>query len=116
MPAQKQPRSRSENESNLLKLYGATCPSPYVKDAFHRYLIEGETGAVNPANAGTKAAAIQIGKRIQSPKAVRSYLSVSVRQGCISPVSDRRRDGRGESGQCRHKSSRDPDRKTNPIS
>ncbi|HEY3492304.1 MAG TPA: hypothetical protein VGK43_05090, partial [Solirubrobacterales bacterium] len=28
-----------------------------MKDAFHRHLIAGETGAVNPAGAGTKAAA-----------------------------------------------------------
>jgi len=28
-----------------------------VKDAFHRLLIGGETGAVNPAGSGTKAAA-----------------------------------------------------------
>jgi hypothetical protein len=28
-----------------------------VKDAFHRYLISGDTSAVNPAKAGTKAAA-----------------------------------------------------------
>src|SRR5436309_2021641 len=28
----------------------------YPKDAFHRYLIEGEEGAVNPALTGTKAA------------------------------------------------------------
>ena len=32
-------------------------PSPYVKDAFHNYVIAGEAGAVNPAHVGTKAAA-----------------------------------------------------------
>ena len=32
-------------------------PIPYVKDAFHRHLIDGEAGAINPAETGTKAAA-----------------------------------------------------------
>ncbi len=31
--------------------------STYSKDAFHRYLIDGETGAVNPREEGSKAAA-----------------------------------------------------------
>ena len=31
--------------------------SPYVKDGFHRRLIEGDEAAVNPAQRGTKAAA-----------------------------------------------------------
>jgi hypothetical protein len=30
--------------------------SPYVKDAFHRYVVNGEKGAVNPNGHGTKAA------------------------------------------------------------
>jgi hypothetical protein len=32
-------------------------PSPYVKDAFHNYVIAGEKGAVNPAKTGSKSAA-----------------------------------------------------------
>jgi hypothetical protein len=47
----------TENESNAEKLWGQPNPSPYVKDAFHRYVVGGEKGAVNPAKAGTKAAA-----------------------------------------------------------
>ena len=47
----------TENESNNEKLWGHANASPYVKDAFHRYVISGETGAVNPAKTGTKAAA-----------------------------------------------------------
>jgi hypothetical protein len=45
------------NESNAERLWGQPNPSPYVKDAFHRYVISGETDAVNPAKTGTKAAA-----------------------------------------------------------
>src|SRR5262249_26962233 len=33
----------------------ATSRSPYVKDAFHRYFVQGEQDAVNPQLAGTKA-------------------------------------------------------------
>ncbi|HHJ18748.1 MAG TPA: glucosidase [Gammaproteobacteria bacterium] len=47
----------TENESNSEKLWGIDNPSPYVKDAFHRYLIHCEDDAVNPEQQGTKAAA-----------------------------------------------------------
>ncbi|MGC1217031.1 MAG: glucosidase [Phormidesmis sp.] len=46
----------TENETNKEKLYGRISKSPYVKDAFHRYIIDGETAAVNPQQTGTKAA------------------------------------------------------------
>ncbi len=47
----------TENDSNNVRLFGGENASPYVKDAFHRYLVDGETTAVNPAREGTKAAA-----------------------------------------------------------
>jgi hypothetical protein len=47
----------TENESNMQRLWGQTNASPYVKDAFHAYIISGQDGAVNPARVGTKAAA-----------------------------------------------------------
>ena len=47
----------TENESNAERLWGQPNPTPYVKDAFHRYVISGEKDAVNPAKTGTKAAA-----------------------------------------------------------
>jgi hypothetical protein len=47
----------TENETNLQQVFGAANASPYVKDAFHRHVIAGEAGAVNPARRGTKAAA-----------------------------------------------------------
>jgi hypothetical protein len=48
----------TENETDAPALFGAPSASPYVKDAFHRYLIAGERGAVNPARQGTKAALV----------------------------------------------------------
>jgi hypothetical protein len=47
----------TENETNYERLFGSPNKSAYVKDAFHRYLLEGQSGAVNPADEGTKAAA-----------------------------------------------------------
>jgi hypothetical protein len=47
----------TENESNAYCLWGAPNQSSFVKDAFHAFVVHGQTGAVNPARTGTKAAA-----------------------------------------------------------
>jgi hypothetical protein len=47
----------TENETNFQRLFGTLNRSPFVKDAFHRYLVDGETGAINPEQTGTKTAA-----------------------------------------------------------
>lgn len=47
----------TENETNCERLYQQPSKTPYVKDAFHRYVVQGEHGAVNPRMTGTKAAA-----------------------------------------------------------
>jgi hypothetical protein len=47
----------TENESNAQRLWGQANGSPYVKDAFHSYIISGQRETVNPAKTGTKAAA-----------------------------------------------------------
>jgi hypothetical protein len=47
----------TENETNYEKVFNYRNRTPYVKDAFHRYLIEGQKAAVNPAQSGTKMAA-----------------------------------------------------------
>ncbi len=46
----------TENESNAQRLWGTASASPFTKDAFHRYVVNAESGAVNPARTGTKAA------------------------------------------------------------
>src|SRR5262249_8804046 len=48
----------TDNDTNTERLYGFTNARPYVKDAFHRYLIQGERPAINPQESGTKAAAV----------------------------------------------------------
>ncbi len=48
----------TENETNSQRLFGSSNPTPYVKDAFHDYVIEGKTDALNPEQVGTKSAAL----------------------------------------------------------
>jgi len=48
----------TENETNFKRLWDFDGGLPYTKDAFHRYLIEGERGAVNPDGTGTKACGV----------------------------------------------------------
>jgi hypothetical protein len=47
----------TENETNMERICNTPNRSPYVKDAFHNYVIRGRTDAVNPQKIGTKAAA-----------------------------------------------------------
>jgi Mannosylglycerate hydrolase MGH1-like glycoside hydrolase domain len=47
----------TENETNYERVFGTRSPTPYVKDAFHNYVIHSGDGAINPAETGTKAAA-----------------------------------------------------------
>ncbi len=47
----------TENDTNYKLLYNGENEQPYVKDAFHHYIVNREKGAVNPAQNGTKSAA-----------------------------------------------------------
>ena len=47
----------TENDTNLERLGGGPNPGPYVKDSINDYVVHGRCDAVNPAKAGTKAAA-----------------------------------------------------------
>ncbi|HEY7504105.1 MAG TPA: hypothetical protein VH700_08395, partial [Gemmatimonadales bacterium] len=46
----------TENETNVARLFGTPNAQPYVKDGFHRAVVDGDQSAVNPAKEGTKAA------------------------------------------------------------
>ncbi len=46
----------TENETNKELLFDVKNKSPYVKDAFHRYIINEEQNAINPQQVGTKSA------------------------------------------------------------
>jgi len=47
----------TDNETDFVRIFGTPNPSPYVKDAFHAYVVHGRRDAVNPTATGTKAAA-----------------------------------------------------------
>ena len=64
----------TENETDKRRLYGLDNDSPYVKDAFHRYVIEGASAAVNPLNEARRRGAL----RLTSPA------RASVRDGSAS--------------------------------
>ncbi|HEU4410647.1 MAG TPA: glucosidase [Polyangiaceae bacterium] len=49
----------TDNDTNYEALYGRPNLTPHVKDAFHRYVVGGERGAVNPERVGSKAAALK---------------------------------------------------------
>jgi hypothetical protein len=79
----------TENETNTERLNGQKNHGPYVKDAFHRYVVSGEHASVNPAMTGTKAAAhyaseIPVGKswtlRLRLTDAKPTQQSASVRE------------------------------------
>ena len=48
----------TENNTNEERIFGAISETPFVKDAFHRAIVEGELDAVNPDGSGTKCAAV----------------------------------------------------------
>ncbi|GIH98380.1 MGH1-like glycoside hydrolase domain-containing protein [Planobispora takensis] len=46
----------TENQTDNERLFGTENLSPYVKDGIGRFVVEGESAAVNPEQSGTKAA------------------------------------------------------------
>jgi hypothetical protein len=46
----------TENDTNNERLFGTQSPSPYVKDGIDRFVVHGDTAAVNPLATGTKVA------------------------------------------------------------
>jgi hypothetical protein len=48
----------AENETNGRRLFGDSSATPFSKDSFHRYVVNGETDAINPEERGTKAGAL----------------------------------------------------------
>ena len=46
----------TDNETNSEKIWGVPNTTPFQKDGFHRFVVEGERGAINPAGLGSKAA------------------------------------------------------------
>jgi hypothetical protein len=47
----------TENETNTERLFSTPNAQPYVKDAFHQFIVKASADAVNPSRTGTKSAA-----------------------------------------------------------
>ena len=79
----------TENETNCGKLWNQPNPLPYVKDAFHEYLISSREDAVNPEKVGTKAAAhYSLEVPAGSSKTVRLRLSAKPAGDAFSTFED----------------------------
>jgi hypothetical protein len=66
----------TENETNCERLFNAPSACAFVKDAFHEYVVNSNKAAVNPAQTGTKAAALyELKVPAQSSATVRLRLS-----------------------------------------
>jgi hypothetical protein len=75
----------TENDTNQKLLFDSPNASPYTKDAFHRYLIDGEADAINPAQTGTKAAALY---RLNIPAGGSVTLQLRLCEHALTPVTD----------------------------
>ncbi len=60
----------THNDTNHQKLFNTPNETLYVKDAFHRYLIEKEQNAINPEHFGTKSCFHYFFPKIASQKSV----------------------------------------------
>jgi hypothetical protein len=49
----------TDNETNQQRIFNVPGPR-YVKDAFHRYIVDGQNDAINPQNVGTKFGALHV--------------------------------------------------------
>ncbi len=66
----------TENETNSERLFGTKNQQPFVKDAFDRYVLHNDEGAVNPAKSGTKACGLyKIHLKPGESRSVRARLS-----------------------------------------
>lgn len=74
----------TDNETNFQRVYGAHehNPSPHVKDAFHRHIVDREP-ACNPARTGSKSCA-----RIERVVPARGSVTVRLRLTASAPAPD----------------------------
>ncbi|MHB8519493.1 MAG: MGH1-like glycoside hydrolase domain-containing protein [Limisphaerales bacterium] len=68
----------TENETNVARLFGAEAVGPFVKDAFHDYVIAQRQDAVNSKAVGTKAAAYY---RLEVPAGSERVISLRLSAG-----------------------------------
>ena len=104
----------TENETNLEKLYGVPNPHPYLKDAFHEVIVNGNTSLLKRKMEGTKAAPVYRFK-ISGLEKKEIYLRLSDTQVNGNPfenarqIFDQRREEGNEFGKCLVPLNADPD-------
>jgi hypothetical protein len=76
----------TNNETNSQALWNEPNPTPFTKDAFHRYLIHGEKGAVN-GKSGTKGAIHYFFPSVAPGKSVVIQLRLSGKK-LLKPLQD----------------------------
>jgi hypothetical protein len=76
----------TENETNAPRLFGSTDARGFFKDAFHEYVVSGNTVAVNPNRTGTKAAAHYL---LSIPAHGHKTIRLRLASGCVeTPFAD----------------------------
>ncbi len=73
----------TDNESNAERLWARPNPQPYVKDAFHRRVVDGQLDATNPDQAGSKAASRH---RFELAPGATATLRLRLRLGPADPL------------------------------
>ncbi len=87
----------TENDTNGQRLFGWPLATPYVKDSFHRFIVDGETDAVNPDQTGTKAAAVhRLDLDAGETKTIRLRLSSTAHEAPFGGFDELRSLRRGE--------------------
>lgn len=76
----------TENESNLKELFEVENQSPFVKDAFHQYVVHKNTKAVNPKKTGTKAA-FYYKRKIEAKGSTRIVLRLANQSNDAKPLA-----------------------------
>jgi hypothetical protein len=79
----------TDNETNVSRVFGPGCANsrPFVKDAFHRWIVNGEP-CTNPAGRGTKAAIHYEYAAIPAGKSVVLRLRLSDKWDLDNPLAD----------------------------
>ncbi len=76
----------TENETNTRRLYGDVDGAQYVKDGINQYIVQGDKGAVNPGQIGSKAAAHYVLSTLPDrPTTIRVRFTNGAADGALDP-------------------------------
>ena len=76
----------TENESNTRRLYGYVDGARYVKDGINDYVVQGDKGAVNPDQIGSKASAHYVVTALPDrPVTIRLRFTNGSAEGAVDP-------------------------------